>query len=565
MEAIVEDSIQLIIFLTVFISASILLGNYLYKVFTNEKHLLSKPFGKIELWIYRFLSINSKDEMDWKCYLKNLIIFNLLGLLIVLLLQLTQKHLPLNPNNLSNVEFWLALNTSISFVTNTNWQSYAGETTLSYLSQTLALTVQNFVSAATGIAVLLALTRGIVKRKEITIGNFWVDITRSILYLLLPLSVIFSVLLISQGVVQTFSSNVQAITLEGIKQIIPLGPAASQIAIKQLGTNGGGFFNSNSAFPFENPTYFSNFLQVLAILLIPAALVFTFGKMLNSVKHARLIFTVMLILFLSGLVVSYISEISSANVLGASSLMEGKETRFGVFQSVLWSTATTAASNGSVNLMISSMSPLAGLTSMLNIQLGEIVFGGVGAGLYGMFLFILLTVFISGLMIGRTPEYFGKKIEAYEIKWGIIAILVANLLILFFSSLAVYSKDGLSSMLSKGPHGLSEVLYAFSSAAGNNGSAFAGLNANTAFYNICLAIAMLVGRFGIIIPVLAIAGSLVKKNISPITSGTLRTDNPLFGFLLLSVILIVGALTFFPALVVGPFLEHLLMNLGKTF
>jgi potassium-transporting ATPase potassium-binding subunit len=560
-----EDIIQLFIFLFVLISLSPILGKYLYAVFNGEKNLLSGPLHHFEFLIYKVLKINADSEMNWKRYTASLLLFNLFGLLVVLLLQLIQKYLPLNPNNFSNVEFWLALNTAISFTTNTNWQSYAGETTLSHLTQMLGLTVQNFVSAATGIAVLLALIRGISIRKGKTLGNFWVDITRSVLYLLLPLSILFSVLFISQGVVQTFTTNVEATTLEGATQIIPLGPAASQISIKQLGTNGGGFFNTNSCFPFENPTYLSNFLQVLAILLIPCALVFMYGRMVKSKKHAWIIFSIMLIVFLGGLTTSYISEISGAKAFRNCSMMEGKEVRFGIFQSVLWSTATTAASNGSVNSMISSMSPLSGLVAMMNIQLGEIIFGGVGAGLYGMFLFILITVFISGLMIGRTPEYFGKKIEAYEIKWTIIAVLIPNILILFFSSLAVSSNEGLSSLLSKGPHGLGEIIYAFSSAAGNNGSAFAGLNTNTTFYNILLGIAMLIGRFGVIIPVLIIAGSLVKKNIAPVTSGTLSTDNSLFGFLLLSVILIVGALTFFPILAIGPFLEHLLMNHGMTF
>jgi potassium-transporting ATPase potassium-binding subunit len=560
-----EDIVQLLIFVLLLILLSPFLGDYLYKVFSGKKHFFTKPLHGTENFIYKILGVNSDTEMDWKQYAISLLLFNLFGLIIVLILQLTQKYLFLNPNKLSNVEFWLALNTAISFTTNTNWQSYAGETTLSYLTQMLGLTVQNFLSAATGIAVLLALMRGISTRKGTTVGNFWVDITRSIIYVLLPMSIIFSIVLISQGVVQTFLTNINMSTLEGAKQTIPLGPAASQIAIKQLGTNGGGFFNANSAFPFENPTYFSNFLQVFAILIIPASLVFTYGKMLNSKKHAFVIFYVMLIIFISGLAISYVSEISGAKVIGQAQLMEGKEMRLGIFQSVLWSTATTVASNGSVNSMISSMSPLTGLVAMLNIQLGEIVFGGVGAGMYGMFLFILLTVFISGLMIGRTPEYFGKKIEANEIKWTIVAILIPNALILLLSSLAISINPGLSSMLSKGPHGLSEILYAFSSAAGNNGSAFAGLNTNTMFFNICMGLAMLIGRFGIIIPVLAIAGSLVKKNIAPVTSGTLRSDNALFGFLLLSIILIVGALTFFPVLAIGPFLEHLLMNLGATF
>jgi potassium-transporting ATPase potassium-binding subunit len=559
------DIIQLVLFLSVLILLSIPLGNYLAKVFNGENKVFFKPLAKLENIIYKLLGVNSSDEMDWKQYFSSLMIFNCGGLLFLLGIQIFQGVLPLNPNKIPNVEFFLALNTSISFVTNTNWQSYAGETIMSNFTQMVGFTVQNFLSAATGIAVLLALIRGIARRKGISLGNFWVDVVRIILYLLLPSSIILALVLVSQGVVQTLSGNITAITLEGFKQILPLGPAASQIAIKQLGTNGGGFFNTNSAFPFENPNYLTNFLEVLSILLIPSALVFMYGKMLNSVKHARIIFSVMLIIFLFGLCTSYISEISSNSVFGSASLMEGKETRFGIFNSVLWSTATTVASNGSVNAMISSMSPIAGLVSMINIQLGEIVFGGVGSGLYGMFLFILLTVFISGLMIGRTPEYLGKKIEAYEIKWTIIAVLIPNIVILFFSSLGVSTQQGVSSILNKGPHGLSEVIYAFSSAAGNNGSAFAGLNANTPFYNICMGLAMLAGRFGVIFPVLAIAGNLVKKNITPVSEGTFTTDNSLFAFLLISIILIVGALTFFPALAIGPFIEHLLMNLGIPF
>jgi len=382
---------------------------------------------------------------------------------------------------------------------------------------------------------------------------------------LLPLSIIVSLILVSQGVVQTFSADVKATTLEGAEQIIPLGPAASQIAIKQLGTNGGGFFGVNSAFPFENPTPFSNFIQVLSILLIPASLVFTYGKMLGNKKHAWIIFSVMMFVFISGVVVSYISEISSNPIYHNAQLMEGKETRFGIFNSVLWSVATTVASNGSVNSMHSSLSPVSGMITMLNMQLGEIIFGGVGSGLYGLFLFILLTVFTAGLMVGRTPEYFGKKIESYEIKWAIIGVLLPSVVILLFTSIGLTTNSGLKSILNKGPHGFSEILYAFTSAGGNNGSAFAGLNTNTDFYNILMGIAMLFGRFGVIIPVLAIAGNLVKKNIAPTTTGTLSTNNFLFGFLLLSIILIVGALTFFPVLSIGPILEQLLLNSGITF
>jgi K+-transporting ATPase ATPase A chain len=429
----------------------------------------------------------------------------------------------------------------------------------------IGMTVQNFLSAATGIAVLIALIRGITTRNGKFIGNFWVDATRAILYVLLPLSVVLAILLMSQGVVDTFASYINVKTLEGLSQTIPLGPAASQIAIKQLGTNGGGFFNANSAFPFENPTPFSNFLQVLSILLIPSALVFTYGEMLGSKKHAWTIFSVMLFIFLAGVIISYVSETSFNPIFHTNHVLEGKETQFGIFNSVLWSIATTVASNGSINAMISSLSPISGLVAMLNIHLGEIIFGGVGSGMYGMFLFIVITVFIAGLMVGRTPEYFGKKIEAYEIKWSIVAVLLPSVIILLFTSIGVATDAGLSSILNKGPHGFSEILYAFTSAAGNNGSAFAGLNANTNFYNILTGIGMILGRYGVIIPILAISGSLVKKNIAPTTTGTFATDNFLFAFLLFGVIIIVGALTFFPVLSIGPLLEHFLMNMHITF
>ena len=559
------DFIQFILFLGILTLLAYLIGSYFYKVVSGERNFLRPILNTPEKIIYKILRVDINEQMDWKTYAFSVIAFSFFSLIFVLVIQLFQHLLPLNPQNLSNVEFYLALNTAISFITNTNWQAYSGETTLSYFTQMIALTVQNFVSAAVGISVLLALARAISLRKEKTIGNFWVDLTRSTLYLLLPISVILSVILISQGVVQTFSSYLTIQTLEGAQQTIPLGPAASQIAIKQLGTNGGGFFGVNSAFPFENSTPFSNFLQVLSILLIPASLVFTYGKILGNKKHAWTIYAVMIFVFISGVLISYWSEVSASSTFQTTQMMEGKEARFGVFNSVLWSVATTVASNGSVNAMHSSLSPLSGFISILNIQLGEIIFGGVGSGMYGMFLFILLTVFISGLMVGRTPEYFGKKIEAYEIKWAIVGILIPSVFILFFTAIGVTTEKGLSSILNKGPHGFSEILYAFSSGAGNNGSAFAGLNANTVFYNVLIGIAMLFGRFGVIIPVLAIAGNLVKKNIAPETSGTLRTDNALFAFLLLSIILIVGALTFFPALSIGPIIEQLLINQGITF
>ena len=396
-------------------------------------------------------------------------------------------------------------------MTNTNWQGYAGETTLSYFVQMIGLTVQNFVSAATGIAVLLALIRGISRKTTDKLGNFWTDLTRSVLYVLLPLSILFAIVLVGQGVIQNFKSYETVQTLQGAQQVIPMGPAASQIAIKQLGTNGGGFFNANSSHPFENPTPISNFLEMLAILLISGALTFTYGKMVGSSRQGWTIFTAMMILFLAGLSISLYAEYSANPVFGHLPLMEGKETRFGITNSIMWSTATSSASNGSVNAMHDSLSPIAGMIAMLNIMLGEVIFGGVGAGLYGMVIFIILTVFIAGLMVGRSPEYLGKKIEAFEVKMAIIAILAPNLVILIFSAWAAVSNYGLASLNNSGPHGLSEILYAFSSAAGNNGSAFAGLNANTLFYNLTLGAGMLIGRFGVIIPVLAIAGSMCRK------------------------------------------------------
>jgi K+-transporting ATPase ATPase A chain len=559
------DFIQLSVFLIILIALSPVLGNYFAKVFNGEKNFLSPLLSRFEKLLYKLLAIDPDHQMDWKDYTKNLLVFSVLGIIVLVMFQTAQQYLPLNPQKIKNVNFLLALNTAISFVTNTNWQSYSGESTLSYFVQMIGLAVQNFISAAVGISVLIALIRGITIRKGTSLGNFWTDLIKSVLYILLPLSIIVAIILVSQGVVQNFSHYAEAITLEGSKQTIPLGPAASQIAIKQLGTNGGGFFGTNSSFPFENPTPLSNFIEVLCILLIPSSLVFTYGKMLGNKKHAWVIFGVMMFIFISDVAISYMSEISTNPIYHSAQMMEGKETRFGIFNSVLWSVATTVASNGSVNSMHSSLSPVSGMIALLNIQLGEIIFGGVGSGLYGMFLFILLTVFTAGLMVGRTPEYFGKKIEAYDIKWAIIGILLPSIVILLFTAIGATTTQGLQSVLNQGPHGLSEILYAFTSAGGNNGSAFAGINTNTNFYNILMSIAMLLGRFGVIIPVLAISGNLAKKNISPATAGTLATDNFLFGFLLLSIILIVGALTFFPVLSIGPLLEQLLLNTGITF
>ncbi len=551
------DVIQIMVVLGFVIILTPILGRFMAKVFEGEKNILSPIVRPLEQLVYRLCRIQESHETNWKEYTWALLIFNFLGLATVFSLQVLQNYLPLNPQSLPNVSWDLALNTAASFITNTNWQAYAGETVMSYFTQLFGLCVQNFLSAASGIGVLLALTRGLSRKDTDKIGNFWVDITRSVLYILLPLSFVLAIVLVSQGVIQNISSYVSAVTLEGINQIIPMGPAASQIAIKQLGTNGGGFFNANSAHPFENPTPLSNFLELIAILLIPAALTYTFGLMIKAKKQGVVIFTSMFVLLVIALGASLWAEYS--NQIGHVSFMEGKETRFGITNSVLWSTFTTAASNGSVNSMHSSLSPIAGGIALLNIMLGEIIFGGVGCGLYGMLLFVLLTVFLAGLMVGRTPEYLGKKIEAFDIKMVILAILGPSAAILIFASLSAVLPVALSSLAHNGPHGLTEILYAFSSASGNNGSAFAGLNANTLYYNLTLAFCMLVGRFVVLIPTMAIAGNMSLKKIAPPSFGTFKTDNLLFVILLVSVVIIVGALTFFPALSLGPIVEHLLM------
>jgi len=560
-----NEAIQLILFMVLLAVLSPLLGKYMAKVFMGEKHIMKPVFGWLEKLVYRSSGIKSDEEMNWKTYLYGVLIFNLFGFAFLFLLQMIQAYLPLNTEKLPNVSWHLSFNTAVSFMTNTNWQSYSGENTLSYLVQMLGLTVQNFVSAATGIAVVLALIRGLTRKTTDALGNFWADMTRSVLYVLLPLAIILTMALVGQGAVQTFSHYVKATTLQGTEQVIPLGPAAAQSAIKQLGTNGGGFFNANAAHPFESPTPFTNFLEMLALLIISSSLVFTYGHYMKSKRQARAIFITMFILFAVGLAISLWSEYSHNNVLNISGNMEGKETRFGVANSVLYSVVTTDASCGAVNCMHDSLSPLSGMVSMFNMMLGEIIFGGVGAGLYGIIIFIILTVFIAGLMVGRTPEYLGKKIEAFEMKMAILAVLAPSIVIKLFSAIACSVPAGLSSLNNAGPHGLSEILYAFSSAAGNNGSAFGGLNANTVFYNLMIGFGMLIGRFGVIIPVMAIAGSMAKKKVTPVSSGTFRTDNWLFVMLLIGVILIVGGLTFFPPLALGPIVEHLLMNLGVTF
>lgn len=560
-----NEAIQLVLFLIILVALAPMLGKYMAKVFIGENHFMLPVFGWLEKLVYRTGGIKNEEEMNWKTYLSSLLIFNLLGFILLFLIQILQAYLPLNTEKLPNVSWHLAFNTAASFITNTNWQSYSGENTLSYLVQMLGLTVQNFVSAATGIAVVIALFRGLTRKTTVNLGNFWTDMTRSIVYILLPLSIVFAVILVGQGVVQTFSHYADATTLQGIHQAIPLGPAASQIAIKDLGTNGGGFFNANSAHPFENPTPFANFLIMIALIIISAGLVFTYGHFAKSKRQAWAIFITMFILFAAGLSLSLWAEYGSNNVLHISGNMEGKETRFGVLNSILYSVTTTVTSNGSVNCMHDSLSPISGLVAMFNLMLGEIIFGGVGSGLYGMIIFILITVFIAGLMVGRTPEFLGKKVEAFEIKMAIIAILAPSIIIKLFSAIACTIPAGLAGLNNAGPHGLSEILYAFSSAAGNNGSAFGGLNANTVFYNLMLGIGMLIGRFGVIIPVMAIAGNMATKKITPESLGTFKTDNWLFVMLLLGVILIVGGLTFFPPLTLGPIVEHLLMNQGVTF
>jgi K+-transporting ATPase ATPase A chain len=560
-----HDLLQVILYFALLTGLTPVLGNFMYKVFTGEKHILLPIFGWLEKLIYKFTGVKPENESNWKTYTFGLLLFNLAGLVFVFLIQMLQTYLPMNPAHLPNVSWHLSFNTAVSFVTNTNWQSYAGETTLSYFVQMVGLTVQNFVSAATGIAVLLALIRGIARKTTDILGNFWVDLTRSTLYVLLPLAIFFAIVLAGQGVIQNFKTYETVQTLTGAHQIIPMGPAASQIAIKQLGTNGGGFFNSNSSHPFENPTPFSNFVEMLLILLIPAALTYTYGKMIGSTKQGWAIFTVMMILLFTGLIFALKAEYSSNPIFGHLHLMEGKETRFGITNSVLWATVTTAASNGSVNAMHDSLSPFAGMIAMINLMLGEIIFGGVGSGMYGMVVFIILTVFIAGLMVGRTPEYLGKKINAFEVKMALIATLAPNFVILVFAAFASVTAVGLAGLNNPGPHGLSEILYAYASAAGNNGSAFAGLNTNTVFYNLTMAFGMIIGRYGVIIPVMAMAGSMAKKKITPASAGTFRTDNTLFIALLIGVIIIIGGLTHFPALSLGPIVEHFLMNAGMTF
>ena len=565
--------VQLVVSLGVVFAVAPFLAKFMTRVFEGERHILSF-LAPVERGIYRITGVSAKQEMNWKQYLAALLVFNAFGFISLMALLMTQEWLPLNPAHIPNMSWHLALNTAVSFMTNTNWQSYNGEVSASYLSQMSGLAVHNFLSAATGMAAALALIRGIRNKASegenstgyrAPLGNFWVDITRTTLYVFIPLSIILTIFLLSQGVVQNFSSYVHGITLEGKDQILPMGPAASQIAIKQLGSNGGGFFGVNSAHPFENPTPFSNFLEWIAILLVPVAIPFVFGRMVKDKSQGRALFAAKTAVFAIGMVVVLVAELGLNTMTGGHGSMEGKEVRFGIPASAMWAEATTVVSNGSVNAMHDSFSPLGGMIPLINIMLGEIIYGGVGAGMYGMLVFVFITVFFAGLMVGRTPEYIGKKIESREVQLSVLAIIGQTVMILFLAAIAVVTKAGLAGLNNQGPHGLSEILYAYSSTIGNNGSAFAGLTVNMVFYNVTLAFAMLVGRFVVIVPVLAIAGSLGAKTPIPPSVGTFATNNTTFVVLLIITIIILAGLNFFPALTLGPILEHFLMLKGMVF
>jgi potassium-transporting ATPase potassium-binding subunit len=590
--------VQLVLYVGVLIALARPLGGYMARVYQHQPFGLERVLGWLERLIYRLAGVRPGDEMGWKTYAAAMLLFNFAGLLALYLLQRLQGVLPLNPQGLAAVSTDSSFSTAVSFATNTNWQGYGGEATMSYLTQMLGLTVQNFVSAATGMATLVALTRGFAGRSAQTIGNFWVDVTRSTLYILLPLSFIVALVLVSQGVVQTFRPYAsvavvqpteydEPVTDDGkpvrddmgqprtkksrlTEQVLAVGPAASQIAIKQLGTNGGGFFNVNSSHPFENATPLSNFVELLSILLIAAALCYTFGVMVGDTRQGWAILTAMTVMFVGLLVVCVVTEQNghtlvkqgvdhTASALSSGGNMEGKEVRFGIVNSALWATATTAASNGSVNSMHDSYTPIGGLVPMWLMQLGEVVFGGVGSGLYGMLVFAIIAVFVAGLMVGRTPEYLGKKIEAYEMKMSSLVILIPPAVVLIGTAVAAVTAGGKAGPPNPGAHGFSEILYAFSSAGNNNGSAFAGISANTPFYNTALGLAMLFARYWLAVPTLAIAGALARKKTVPAGPGTLPTHTPLFVGLLIGVVVLVGALTFVPALALGPIVEHLML------
>ena len=561
--------IQILLYCAIIVAAARPLGGYMTRVFNGERTFLSPVIAPIERGLYRIAGVDATREQHWLTYTVAMLLFHVGGFVILFALMRLQAVLPFNPVGQSAVSEDLSFNTAISFITNTNWQNYGGESTMSYLVQMLGLTHQNFLSAATGIALAVALIRGFARSQTKTIGNFWVDVTRTTLYVLLPFCIIYTLFLVSQGIPQTLGGSVEATTLEGAKQTIAVGPVASQVAIKMLGTNGGGFFNANASHPFENPNALSNFIQMLSIFLIGAALTNVFGRMVGNEKQGWAILGVMGVLFVAGVGITYWAEANGTAGLQALGLtggnMEGKEVRFGIVASSLFAVITTAASCGAVNAMHDSFTALGGMIPLINMQLGEIIIGGVGAGLYGMLLFVVLAIFVAGLMVGRTPEYVGKKIEAREVKMAMLAILVLPLMYLGWTAVAVVLPSAVASMANAGPHGFTEVLYAFTSATGNNGSAFAGLTGNTLFYNLTLASSMFVGRFFMIVPAMALAGSLAAKKLVPPSAGTLPTTGGLFIGLVIGVILIIGGLTFFPALALGPIVEHLAMSTNSLF
>jgi K+-transporting ATPase ATPase A chain len=562
--------IQILLFCAILVALVKPLGWYMTRVFDGERTFLSLALRPVEIALYRIGGVDEKREQHWVTYTVAMLLFHVGGFLILYALMRLQAVLPFfNPAKQSAVAEDLSFNTAISFITNTNWQNYGGESTMSYLVQMLGLTHQNFLSAATGIALAVALIRGFSRASVRTIGNFWVDVTRATLYVLLPICVVYSLFLVWQGMPQTLGAYVEATTLEGAKQTIAVGPVASQVAIKMLGTNGGGFFNANAAHPFENPSALSNFVQMLSIFLIGASLTNVFGRMVGNQRQGWAILGVMGVLFIAGVAVTYWAEANGTAMLDALGLaggnMEGKEVRFGIVASSLFAVVTTAASCGAVNAMHDSFTALGGMIPLINMQLGEIIVGGVGAGLYGMLLFVVLAIFVAGLMVGRTPEYVGKKIEAREVKMAMLAILVLPLMYLGWTAVAVVLPSAVAAMNNAGPHGFTEVLYAYTSATGNNGSAFGGLSGNTFFYNLTLASAMFVGRFFMIVPAMAMAGSLAAKKSIPPSAGTLPTTGGLFVGLVVGVILIIGGLTFFPALALGPIVEHLAMNANTLF
>ncbi len=561
--------IQILLFCAIIVALVKPLGGYMTRVFNGERTFLSPILRPVEAGLYWIGGVDEKREQHWLIYTVAMLFFNLGGLLVVYAVMRLQAVLPFNPADQSAVAPDLAFNTAVSFAANTNWQAYGGETTVSYLTQMLALTSQNFLSAATGVAIAMALIRGFARSSVRTVGNFWVDVVRCTLYVLLPICVIGTVVLVWQGIPQNLGAYTEATTLEGAKQVIAQGPVASQMMIKHLGTNGGGFFNVNAAHPFENPNALTNFIHMIAIFAIGAALTNVFGRMVGNQRQGWAIFSAMGVLFIAGVVIVYWAEANGTGGLSALGLtggnMEGKEVRFGIVASSLFAVVTTAASCGAVNAMHDSFTALGGMIPLINMQLGELIIGGVGAGLYGMLLFVVLAIFVAGLMVGRTPEYVGKKIEAREVKMAMLAILILPLMYLGWTAVAVVLPSAVASMANSGPHGFSEVLYAYTSATGNNGSAFGGLSANTMFYNLTLACSMLVGRFFMIVPAMALAGSLAGKKSIPPSAGTLPTTGGLFVGLVVGVILIVGGLTFFPALALGPIVEHLAMNANTLF